>query len=144
MSRLTWMAGLLLVAAAAVNAKAEDSEAGKDFSTFIGEGTYSPSPGCKTLEAIEAGKQEPNISNYPLTLSNEGTRTWEGGCDVQSGSESNPGQFDAKMKCFEGDQEFEESTTFTRVDEDHVEIKTDKDKLVYEKCKGLKGQDNDD
>lgn len=139
------MQRILIVAAFVIaGCSAAAAEDGKDFATFIGEGTYSPPPGCKTLEEIEAGKKEPNISNYPLTLSGEGSRSWEGGCDVILGAETKPGQFDAKMKCSEGDQESEETSTFTRIDDTHLEIKTDKDKLVYEKCTGLKSHDADD
>ena len=48
---------------------------------FVGPGIYSPTTGCKKLEAIEKGDAAPNIATYPLKLTREGTRGWEGGCD---------------------------------------------------------------
>ena len=33
---------------------------------FVGPGTYSPTTGCKKLEAIEKGAAAPNIATYPL------------------------------------------------------------------------------
>ena len=63
----------------------------------MGPGTYSPTTGCKKLEAIEKGDAAPNIATYPLTLTREGTRSWEGGCDFSSIREVKPNIFEGKV-----------------------------------------------
>lgn len=106
---------------------------------FVGDGTYSPTTGCRKLEAIESGKEAPNISTYPLTLTRQGTRSWEGACSFESIRETKPNTFEAKMQCSEGAEEYEESVTFARLDADHIKVASDGDALVYERCKKLKG-----
>jgi hypothetical protein len=124
--------GLVLATAAqAADAKAE--------AKFVGEGTYSPTDGCKKLEAIESGKAAPNISTYPLTLTRKGTGSWEGGCEFGTIRETKPNTFESKMQCSEGAEDYEEAVTFTRIDADHITVASGNEALVYERCKGLKG-----
>jgi len=106
---------------------------------FIGDGTYSPATGCKKLEAIEKGKASPNIATHPLTLTRQGTASWDGGCRFETIRETAPQTFEAKMQCSEGAEEYEETVTFTRIDKDRIKVKSDDDSLVYLRCKGLKG-----
>ena len=72
---------------------------------FVGPGTYSTR--CKKLEAIEKGDAAPNIATYPLTLTREGTRSWEGGRDFSSIREVKPNTFEGKMQCSEGAENYE-------------------------------------
>jgi len=111
---------------------------------FVGEGTYSPTTGCKKLEDIENGKESPNISTYPLKLTREGTRSWEGGCDFVSIREVKSNVFESKMQCSEGAEEYAETVTFTRLDQDRIEVRSGTEALVYERCKGLKGKSSGD
>ncbi len=106
---------------------------------FVGAGMYSPTTGCKKLKDIESGKAKPNISTYPLTLTREGTRSWEGGCAFETIRETAANTFEAKMQCSEGAEEYEETVTFTRLDADRIKAASDDEALVYERCKGLKG-----
>lgn len=131
-------AALMLVSSAA---RAEER---KLDAPFIGDGTYSPTTGCKKLEDIEAGKAAPNISTYPLTLTREGTRSWEGGCDFESLGEVGPNVFEGKMQCSEGAEEYKQTVRFTRLDANRIEVKSGTEALVYERCKGLKGKSSGD
>jgi hypothetical protein len=106
---------------------------------FVGDGIYSPADGCKKLEDIENGKAAPNISTYPLTLTREGTGSWEGGCGFGPLRETTPNTFETKMQCSEGAEEYQEVVTFTRLDADHIKVASGTEALVYERCKGLKG-----
>lgn len=106
---------------------------------FVGPGTYSPTTGCKKLEAIEKGDAAPNISTYPLRLTRDGTRGWEGGCDFSSVREVKPNTFEAKMQCSEGAEVFQETVTFRRLDANRIEVSSGGEALVYERCKVLKG-----
>lgn len=126
-------AGLSLISTA--GKCAEEKTAG----AFVGEGIYSPTTGCKKLKDIEAGKATPNISTYPLTLTQEGTRSWEGGCTFESVRETSSNTFETKMQCSEGAEEYEETVTFTRLDADRIKVASGDEALVYERCKGLKG-----
>jgi hypothetical protein len=119
-------------------AAADCAEANLD-GVFVGDGTYSPTPGCKKLKAIEAGRAAPDISTYPLTLTRQGTRSWEGGCSFETVHEAKPNTFEAKMRCSEGAEEYEETVTFTRLDADRIKVASDDEELVYERCKELKG-----
>lgn len=111
----------------------------KTSGAFVGEGIYSPTTGCKKLKDIESGKATPNIATYPLTLTQEGTRSWEGGCKFKSIRETSANTFETKMQCSEGAEEYEETVTFTRLDADRIKVASDGEALVYERCKGLKG-----
>ncbi|MFA7307185.1 MAG: hypothetical protein WC026_10975 [Hyphomicrobium sp.] len=124
---------LCFVSTAGVNAEEKIDGA------FVGAGTYSPTTGCKKLKDIESGKATPNISTYPLTLTREGTRSWEGGCTFEAIRETTANTFEAKMQCSEGAEEYEETVTFTRLDAERIKVASDGDALVYERCKGLKG-----
>ena len=104
---------------------------------FVGPGTYST--GCKKLEAIEKGDAAPNIATYPLTLTREGTRGWEGGCDFSSIREVKPNTFEGKMQCSEGAENYEETVTFRRLDANRIEVASGSEALVYERCKALEG-----
>lgn len=106
---------------------------------FVGDGTYSPTTGCKKLKDIENGRAAPNISTYPLILTRQGTRSWEGGCSFESIRETKPNTFETKMQCSEGSEEYEETMTFTRLDADRIKVASGEEALVYERCKGLKG-----
>jgi hypothetical protein len=106
---------------------------------FVGDGTYSPTTGCKKLKDIESGKAAPNISTYPLILTRQGTRSWEGGCSFESIRETKPNTFETKMQCSEGSEEYEETMTFTRLEADRIKVASGDEALVYERCKGLKG-----
>jgi hypothetical protein len=106
---------------------------------FVGPGTYSPTTGCKKLEAIEKGAAAPNIATYPLRLTREGTRGWEGGCDFSSIIGVKPNTFEAKMRCSEGADNFEETITFRRLDANRIEVSSGGEALVYVRCKALKG-----
>ena len=106
---------------------------------FVGPGTYSPTTGCKKLEAIEKGDAAPNIATYPLTLTREGTRGWEGGCDFSSIREVKSNTFEAKMQCSEGAENYEETFTFRRLDANRIEVASGSEALVYERCNALKG-----
>ena len=107
---------------------------------FVGEGTYSPTTGCKKLEDLQDGKVAPNISTYPLTLTRVGTASWEGGCDFTSIRELQPGVFESKMQCSEGAEEYSQTVTFTRLDADRIRVASGTEALIYERCKGLKGK----
>lgn len=131
-----------LFAAAAVmmfanSARAEEK---KLDAPFVGEGTYSPTTGCKKLEDIQNGKAAPNIATYPLTLTRAGTGSWEGGCDFEALREVKPNVFEGKMQCSEGADEYAQTVTFTRLDANRIEVKSGTEALVYERCKGLKGK----
>ncbi|HEY8194941.1 MAG TPA: hypothetical protein VIF13_07820 [Hyphomicrobium sp.] len=117
-------------------ARAEDVKLKAD---FIGEGTYSPTTGCKKLEDIQNGKAAPNISTYPLKLTREGTGSWEGGCAFASIREVKSNVFESKMQCSEGAEEYEETVTFTRLDADRIKVASGDEALVYVRCKALKG-----
>ena len=106
---------------------------------FVGPGTYSPTTGCKKLEAIEKGDAAPNIATYPLKLTREGTRGWESGCDFSSIAEVKPNTFEAKMRCSEGADSFDETITFRRLDANRIEVSSGGEALVYVRCKVLKG-----
>ena len=99
---------LAAVAVLVVSDVAWADEAKLDAS-FVGNGTYSPTTGCKKLEDIQNGKATPNISTYPLTLTREGTGSWEGGCDFKSIREVQPNVFEGKMQCSEGADEYAET-----------------------------------
>ena len=131
-----------LLAAAAVMlvsglARAEET---KLDAPFVGEGTYSPTTGCKKLEDIQDGRAAPNIATYPLTLTREGTGSWEGGCNFTALREVKPNEFEAKMQCSEGADEYPQTVTFTRVDADRIKVASGMEALIYERCKGLKGK----
>lgn len=128
------VAAVMLVSS---SARAEET---KLDAPFIGEGTYSPTTGCKKLEDIQNGKAAPNISTYPLTLTREGTGSWEGGCTFTSIRDVKPNVFESKMQCSEGAEEYPQTVTFTRIDADHIEVRSGTEALVYERCKGLKGK----
>jgi hypothetical protein len=108
--------------------------------SFVGDGTYSPTTGCKKLEDIQNGNAAPNISTYPLTLTRDGTGSWEGGCNFKSIREMKSNVFESKMQCSEGADEYPETVTFTRLDADRIEVASGTEALVYERCKGLKGK----
>jgi hypothetical protein len=116
------------------------ADEGKLDASFVGDSTYSPTTGCKKLEDIQNGKATPNISTYPLTLTREGTGSWEGGCNFKSLREARPNVFEGKMQCSEGADEYAETVTFTRLDADRIEVASGTESLVYERCKGLKGK----
>ena len=101
----------------------------------MGPGTYSPTTGCKKLEAIEKGDAAPNIATYPLTLTREGTRSWEGGCDFSSIREVKPNTFEGKVQCSEGAENY----AFRQIDANRIEVASGSEALVYERCKALKG-----
>jgi hypothetical protein len=131
----------LFVAAALMTiATVARAEATKLDAPFVGEGTYSPTTGCKKLLDIQNGKAAPNIATYPLTLTREGTGSWEGGCDFETLREVKPNVFESKMQCSEGAEEYAQTVTFTRLDADRIEVKSGTEALVYERCKGLKGK----
>lgn len=130
---------LLLTACMSVVPVAGECAESKVDGAFIGDDTYSPTTGCKKLKDIESGKAAPNISTYPLTLTRQGTRSWEGGCSFESIREMKPDTFEAKMQCSEGGEEYEETVTFTRLDANRIKVTSEGDALVYERCKGLKG-----
>jgi hypothetical protein len=130
---------LLLTACLSLAAPAGECAEGKIDGEFVGAGTYSPTTGCKILKDIESGKATPNISTYPLTLTREGTRSWEGGCSFETIRETKTDTFEAKMQCSEGAEEYEETVTFTRLDADRIKVASDDETLIYERCKGLKG-----
>jgi hypothetical protein len=109
---------------------------------FVGDGTYSPTTGCKKLEAIEKGEATPNIASYPLTLTREGTGSWEGGCRFKALREVKPGTFEGKMDCSEGAEEYQQTVTFKRLDPDRIEVASGSEALIYERCKSLKGTVN--
>ncbi len=106
---------------------------------FIGEGTYSPTTGCRKLVDIQNGKAAPNISTYPLTLTRQGTGSWEGGCEFRAIREVKPDTFEGSMACSEGADEYQETVTFTRLDADRIKVASGTEALVYERCKALKG-----
>lgn len=130
---------LLLAACLCVVSVAGECAESKVDGAFIGDGTYSPTTGCKKLKDIESGKAAPNISTYPLKLTRQGTRSWEGSCSFESIRETAPNTFEAKMQCSEGAEEYDETVTFTRLDVDRIKVASGDDALVYERCKGLKG-----
>lgn len=134
MHRIVLLTGCLFFASTAV-VSAEEKIDG----AFVGPGIYSPTTGCKKLKDIEIGKATPNISTYPLTLTREGTRSWEGGCSFETIRETKPDTYEAKMQCSEGAEEYEETVTFTRLDAERIKVASDDEALVYERCKGLKG-----
>jgi hypothetical protein len=131
-------AALLAACLCLISTVGEAADAKLD-GAFVGEGKYSPTTGCKKLKDIESGKAAPNISTYPLTLTREGTRSWEGGCRFDGVRETNPNTFEATMQCSEGGEEYEETMTFTRIDADRIKVASGDEALVYERCKGLKG-----
>ena len=106
---------------------------------FVGPGIYSPTTGCKKLEAIEKGDAAPNIATYPLRLTSEGTRGWEGGCDFTAIRKVKPDTFEAVMRCSEGADNFDETITFRRLDANRIEVSSGGEALIYERCKALKG-----
>lgn len=107
---------------------------------FVGDGIYSPGTGCQKLEEIESGKSAPNIATYPLTLTREGTGSWEGGCEFSSIRELEPNTLEAKLQCSEGADEYAQTVTFKRLDADRIEVRSGSEALVYQHCKGLKGK----
>ena len=127
----------LLAAPASVNA-----DVAKATAEFVGPGTYSPASGCRKLEDIENKKAEPNISTYPLTLTENGTPSWEGGCEFGVIRDAGNGAFESKMQCSEGQDEYQETVRFRRLDADRIEVASGTEALVYERCKGLKGTDD--
>jgi hypothetical protein len=131
---------LLAAAAFLLVSSAAWAEETKLDAPFVGEGTYSPTTGCGKLEDIESGKAAPNISTYPLTLTREGTGSWEGGCEFVSLREVKANVFESKMQCTEGADEYPQTVTFTRLDADRIEVASGTEALVYERCKGLKGK----
>jgi hypothetical protein len=132
--RRTFVVLALLAIPAAAHAETPKVKAG-----FVGAGTYSPTSGCQKLEDIENKKAEPNIATYPLTLTEDGTGSWEGGCNFGAIREVAPDKFESKMQCSEGQDEYQEMVTFHRLDKDRIEVASGTEKLVYERCKGLKG-----
>ncbi|HML27475.1 MAG TPA: hypothetical protein PKE16_01295 [Hyphomicrobium sp.] len=130
----------LAAAAALVVSTAVRADETKLDAPFVGDGTYSPTTGCKKLEDIQNGKAAPNIATYPLTLSRDGTRSWEGGCNFTSLREVKPNAFEGKMQCSEGAEEYAQTVTFTRLDADRIEVRSGTEALTYERCKGLKGK----
>jgi hypothetical protein len=133
------MIRVLLVAAFILATHAVAQADAKRTADFVGPGTYSPTTGCKKLEAIEKGDAAPNISTYPLTLTREGTRSWEGGCDFSSIREVKPNTFEGKMQCSEGAETYQETVTFRRLDVNRIEVSSGSEALVYERCKALRG-----
>jgi hypothetical protein len=129
----------LLIAAGILAMQAAAQADVKLRADFVGPGTYSPTTGCKKLEAIEKGDAAPNISTYPLTLTREGTRSWEGACNFSSIREAKPNTFEGKMECSEGAENYEETVTFRRLDANRIEVASGSEALVYERCKALKG-----
>ncbi len=130
----------LSVAMALVVSTAVRAEETKLDAPFVGDGTYSPTTGCQKLGDIQKGKATPNISTYPLTLTRDGTGSWEGGCDFKSIRAAKRNVFEAKLQCSEGADEYAQTVTFTRLDADRIEVKSGTEALVYERCKGLKGK----
>jgi hypothetical protein len=134
MIRLALIAAGVLIALGPARAEEEKLDA-----AFIGPGTYSPTTGCRKLEDIQNGKATPNIASYPLTLTREGTGSWEGGCQFRAIREVKPDTFEGSMGCSEGADEYQETVTFTRLDADRIKVASGTEALVYERCKGLKG-----
>ncbi|WP_414462115.1 hypothetical protein RLW55_19290 [Hyphomicrobium sp. B1] len=131
---------LLAVAAVMLAPGMAQAEETKLDAAFVGDGTYSPTTGCKKLEDIQNGKDAPNIATYPLTLTREGTGSWEGGCNFAALREVKSNVFEGKMQCSEGAEEYAQTVTFTRLDADRIEVRSGTEALVYERCKGLKGK----
>jgi len=131
---------LLAVAAVMLASGMAQAEETKLDAAFVGDGTYSPTNGCKKLEDIQSGKDAPNIATYPLTLTREGTGSWEGGCNFAALREVKSNVFEGKMQCSEGAEEYAQTVTFTRLDADRIEVRSGTEALVYERCKGLKGK----
>jgi hypothetical protein len=131
---------LFAVAAVMLVSGLAQAEEPKLDAPFVGEGTYSPTTGCKKLEDIQNGKAAPNISTYPLTLTREGTGSWEGSCTFSSIRDVKPNVFEGEMQCSEGAEEYPQTVTFTRIDADRIEVRSGTEALVYERCKGLKGK----
>lgn len=131
---------LLAAAAVLIVSTAARADETKLDASFVGDGTYSPTTGCKKLEDIQNGKAVPNIATYPMTLSREGTASWEGGCNFASLREVKPNVFEGKMQCSEGAEDYAQTVTFTRLDADRIEVRSGTEALTYERCKGLKGK----
>lgn len=101
---------------------------------FVGAGTYSPTDGCAKLDKMAKGELSPNVANTPLTLTVDGTRTWEGGCNFVSIRKAKPNVWVAKMECSEGAEEWKETSTFKRIDASNIELSTDGKGLTYTLC----------
>lgn len=138
--RLSWIriAVAVIAVGGSVSASMAEEEA-KLEAGFVGEGTYSPTTGCSKLLAIEKGEAAPNIATYPLSMTAKGTRSWEGGCDYSHIKDTGNNVYEVKLKCVEGAEEYDDAAVFTRLDADRIEVKSGEDKLVYVRCKALKG-----
>ncbi len=109
MIRLSNMSASAL--AAAVFAVAPASADGQR-ATFI-DGVYAMEGRCEKVAALAAGGPK-NVETVPETLSSEGFRSWEGGCDFISITEKEKGRvYEAQMSCVEGPEEWTQTDTFT-------------------------------
>ncbi len=88
---------LLAAAAVLVAADIARADEAKLDASFVGDGTYSPTTGCKKLEDIQNGKATPNISTYPLTLTREGTGSWKAAAISSRSAKSS--QMCSKARC---------------------------------------------
>jgi len=108
MSRIACFTALLVGALiTSVGAAAEGRRA--DFIT----GIYALEGRCEKVAALAAGGPK-TVQTVPETLTSEGFRSWEGGCDFVSIAEKEKGRvYEAQMTCVEGAEEWTETDTFT-------------------------------
>jgi hypothetical protein len=80
--------------------------------SFI-DGVYAMEGRCEKVAALAAGGPK-NVETVPETLTSEGFRSWEGGCDFILITEKEKGRvYEAQMSCIEGPEEWTETDTFT-------------------------------
>jgi hypothetical protein len=104
-------------------------------------GTFAKPGLCEKVAAIEAGGPK-NVSTVTETLTAEGFRTWEGGCDFVTVTEAEKGKvYEASMRCSEGAQEWTETDKFILDPSGNaITVWVEGEKHEFVKCVSEKGK----
>jgi hypothetical protein len=129
----------LMVASALLVAGGGIALAGGQRATFI-DGIYAMEGRCESLVALDAGGPR-TVETVPETLTAEGFKTWEGGCDFAGIEEEVEGRvFVATMTCTDGADEWKETDTFTVDPADRsITVAVDGESSRYVYCGSGKG-----
>jgi hypothetical protein len=124
----------------AVLAAAGPAAAAGKRADFI-DGVYAKEGLCEKVAAVEAGGPK-NVETVTETLSPEGFRSWEGGCDFDAITEKEKGRtYEARMTCNEGAQEWIETNQFILDPADAtITVWIEGEKHLFVKCGSDKGK----
>jgi hypothetical protein len=132
------MRALVLSFALAGAVLAPSAARGAEPGAFLGDGVYTMAGGCRKLEALANGAT-PNVATVPEKLTRAGFESWEGDCTFLTVHQSKPGTWVAKLTCIQGGDEYEETTTFKKLDDSRFRVKTDGKSSEFALCPTAKG-----